>query len=79
MNSLKIEITSEQFEQIDDPNRKMNIIYNALLVQQQHCRIECEKRFKKLENRKKFDTGLAGTAGAIFGFIGGWIKTKLGG
>lgn len=38
---------------------------------------KCEKRFQKLENRKKIDTVISGGAGAIAGFLAhitGWFK-----
>ena len=75
---LKIEITPEEFRAISSTDKKLDVIYSALIVQQRHCGIVCDendKRFIKIEKRKIKDSGLAALMGALTGFLAGLVKT----
>jgi 16S rRNA U516 pseudouridylate synthase RsuA-like enzyme len=81
-NNLKIEITQEKFEQIDDPGQKLNIIFSAVLVMQKQCGAVCQendRKFKKLFRRKKVETTAIAASGGVVYFLWGWFKTKIGG
>ena len=58
-------IPSEEFEKIMDVNIKLNILFSY--VSDLYC--NSEKRFAKLENRRKMDTTFSG----IMGLVGGGI------
>jgi hypothetical protein len=81
-DNLKIEITPERFEQIEDPSRKLDIIFSAVLVMQKNCGAVCQendRKFRKLFRRKKIETGAIAASGGIAYFLWGWFKTKIGG
>ena len=76
---LKIEISPEEFKSIDSFDKKLDVIYSALVVQQKHCGVVCDendKRFIKIEKRKIKDSGLAALMGALTGFLAGLVKTS---
>lgn len=80
MNNLKIELTPEEFKALDTPDKKLDVIYSALVVQQKHCTVVCDEngvRFVKLEKRKLKDSGLAALFGALSGFLGGYLKGSV--
>ncbi len=77
MNNLKIEISPEEFNDLSTTDKKLNVIYTALVGQQKNCEtinIDNEVRFKKLERRKIKDSGLAALFGAAAGLLGGFFK-----
>ena len=67
-------IPSEEFEKITDVNIKLNILFSY--VSDLYC--NSEKRFAKLENRRKTDTTLSGVMGLVGGGIVWLGKTILG-
>ncbi len=67
-------IPSEEFEKITDMNVKLNILFSY--ISDLYC--NSEKRFKKLENRKAFDTTFSGVMGLVGGGIVWLGKTILG-
>jgi len=80
MNNLKIEMTPDDFKALDSPDKKLDVIYSALVGQQKHCGITHDAdniRFSKLENRKLKDTGTATVAGTLAGFLGGLFRTSI--
>ena len=80
MNNLKIEMTPDDFKALDSPDKKLDVIYSALVAHQKHCGITHDAdniRFSKLENRKLKDTGTATIAGTIAGFLGGLFRTSI--
>ena len=80
MNNLKIEMTPDDFKALDSPDKKLDVIYSALVGQQKHCGITHDAdniRFSKLENRKLKDTGTATIAGTVAGFLGGLFRTSI--
>jgi hypothetical protein len=65
-NLMTFDLLTGIHEKVD----KLNIHYET------HIGV-CDKRFKKLENRKKIDAALSGGAGLVGGFIAqvtGWFK-----
>jgi len=80
MNNLKIEMTPDEFKALESPDKKLDVIYSALVGQQKHCGITHDAdniRFSKLENRKLKDTGTATIAGTVAGFLGGLFRTSI--
>lgn len=80
MNNLKIEMTPEDFKALESSDKKLDVIYSALVGQQKHCGITHDAdnvRFSKLEKRKLRDTGTATLAGTIAGFLGGLFRTSV--
>jgi hypothetical protein len=71
-------IDQKDFEKIDDQDVKLNVIFDYIRdiygICEQRSR-NCGDRFKKLENRKKFDMTLSGMFGLVGGFISGLAKT----
>jgi len=67
-------IPSEEFEKITDVNVKLNILFSY--VSDLYC--NSEKRFAKLENRRKMDTTFSGVMGLVGGGIVWLGKTILG-
>jgi len=67
-------IPSEEFEKIMDVNVKLNILFSY--VSDLYC--NSEKRFAKLENRRKMDTTFSGVMGLVGGGIVWLGKTILG-
>ena len=58
----------------DDPKRFKMHLYDILAhmtKQQQRCVDQCDRRFTRLENRKKVDTGIASALGLLGGFLSG--------
>ncbi len=75
-DSLKVEVSVDAFSK-KDKDEKLDLIYGAVVNQQNVCEDQCdenEKRFKTLENRKHVDKGFAGMMGFIGGFFGGFFK-----
>lgn len=66
------EVEKEDWEQMD-VDRKLWLIFNTF---NHHRDIE-NMRFKKLENRKAFDTTLSGFSGFLGGFIAFFFSKVL--
>jgi hypothetical protein len=62
-NGLKMDI--DTFHNLKSSEAKLDALYDALVYQMEHC----NKRFLRVEGRKKVDTGIS----AAFGFIGGAV------
>ena len=78
MENLKIEITPNEFGKLKTADQKLDVIYNALVVQQKRCKTILKGnhgRFRKLEKRKLKDTGLSAMFGGAMGFLAGLLKT----
>jgi len=69
-------IEREDFERIQDPNLKLNILFsyirniNDALIDRKE---GCDKRFKELENRKWKDRSIS----TVTGFLGGFFYWLL--
>lgn len=85
-------IPTEEFEKIADVNVKLNILFSYVsdIYKDAQDRFDkqfeicqdrldnCNVRFKKLDNRKKFDTTFSGIMGLVGGGIVWLGKTILG-
>ena len=81
-------ISKENFSKIQDPSLKMDItfeyildMYELLCKKEQDCETRlggCDKRFGKLENRKKLDTSISGLMGVVGGFAYAVLKGLVG-
>lgn len=83
-NGLPIDI--ETFRNLKSPEAKMDALFDVLVYMnasgyecatERKTRLEiCDTRITKLENRKKFDTGVSGGMG-LFGGALAWLTQKL--
>lgn len=81
-NGLPIDL--ETFRKLRSPDDKLDALFDVLVYmhsagyeceEDREARLStCEKRFTALENRKKFDTGLAGGSGLVGGAIVWFVK-----
>ncbi len=75
-DSLKVEVSVDAFSK-KDKDEKLDLIYGAVVNQQNVCETQCakdNKRFSVLENRKHTDKGFAAMMGFIGGFISGFVN-----
>jgi len=71
---LKIEISPEEFKAIETPDKKLDVIYSAVVMQQTNS----DTRFSKLEKRKLRDTSVSALIAACTGFLAGWFRGGMG-
>jgi hypothetical protein len=76
-----ITINKETFRQLDT-DTKLDSIFDVLVNIHEECKCRfgtCEVRFKRLENRKIKDKGLAATAGLVGGFLAHVVQKVISG
>ena len=85
-NGLPIDI--ETFRRLNTTDAKLDALFDVLIYMHSagyECETDrekrlthCEQRFKALENRKQFDTGMAGFMGLVGGAMVWFVKWVVG-
>ena len=64
-------IDKETFHQLKSPEAKMDALFDYLVHM---TTVQCERRFKTIEDRKWRDRSFSGAMGAVTGFLAGLLK-----
>jgi hypothetical protein len=74
-NNIQVTVTMEDFEKIDDPNKKLNLIYRVVSAQQNHCVTTVERIEKNIKSisTPQLNTKKVAGVGVSGGVVGAFV------